>query len=197
LEVDTNDAVPPLGISCKARFEKEADLDQVVNAGVEVSAAAHPKKSVYLKDIKVDVDRLNNTPQFKIMQAWASKLIKSGDSTVSAQILNKKMLEDVKKSLAGKIDACMSQGQCDLTFPPHSKELKTNLFSYHIVNFAAGHFQLNVSPFCLPEVRLQMVGSSLVVGLKISAIPGDRFYMEEFYVMRSPVLSDLNAWQRS
>ena len=79
----------------------------------------------------------------------------------------------------------------------YSKELKTNLFSYHIVNFAAGHFQLNVSPFCLPEVRLQMVGSSLVVGLKISAISGDRFYMEEFYVMRSPVLSDLNAWQRS
>ena len=197
MEVDTNDAVPPLGISCKARFEKEADLDQVVNAGVEVSAAAHPKKSVYLKEIGVDVARLNNSPQFKIMMAWASKQVKSGDSTVSAQILNKKMLEDVKKSLVGKIDAGMSQGQCDLTFPPHSKELKTNLFSYHIVHSADSHFQLNVSPFCLPEVRLQMVGSSLVVGLKISAIPGDRFYMEEFYVMRSPVLSDLNAWQRS
>jgi len=197
LEVDTNDAVPPLGSSCKARFDGMAGLDKVVNAGVEVSAAAHPKKSVYLKEIGVDVAKLNNSPQFKIMMAWASKQVKLGDSTVSAQILNKKMLEDVKKLLAGKIDAGMSQGQCDLTFPPHSKELKTNLFSYHIVHSAESHFQLNVSPFCLPEVRLQLLGSSLVVGLKISAISGDRFYMEEFYVMRSPVLSDLNAWQRS
>ena len=87
------------------------------------------------------------------------------------QILNKKLLVDVGKVPASKFDSKMQQGSFDLV-GEQLEEFKQTHGASQLQSMSAQRFSLNVTPFCLPDVRVQLEGDAWLLGLPMSAADG-------------------------
>ena len=124
--------------------------------------------------LEAEAAELAALSQMKTMCSWADKKLKAegADPVVTTVVANKKMLSEIKKAVGGKVDSSLAHGTFKLTFPATHEETKKAVVNYQITRTVPYHSGINVTSFCFGEVRLQLVGTYALFGMRVSELPG-------------------------
>ena len=90
---------------------------------------------------------------------------------VALSFLKKELLEEI-----GKLELLVSpQLACetDLTFQNEQSKLKRSIFSFQLTTLSYPHFDIIVTSFALPEVRLQVLEAYALFLFPVGRVEGD------------------------
>ena len=99
---------------------------------------------------------------------------KTGTGDVACQILNKKLLNDLKIVVADKLDPKIRQGLFITVFDGDHEELGKSLKGYQFshLNNNNNYWNARVTNFGLPDVRFNSSGEYMIFGVLTDRLPG-------------------------
>ena len=171
VEVDDEEEMP---IAVKAIYDV-LEKKSFENVGVTDSAANYPQSPLYndklTDDDKHNLNSLKGLAQYGVMKKWANTQLKrQGGTEVTVEVLNKKLLNDLTKTF-GKLDSKIAQGTFSLV-DADTEDLVDTLKNFQCTMTTEEHYSLNILPFGLAEVRVQIDGDCHMLGWNYDKAPG-------------------------
>ena len=162
--------------------------------GMTADATDFPGKAWYTMAKKDDVEALAEMPPYKLSVKFSEKQMqKNNVPEWTSTIGNRKFLGEIKNVVESGLPAIFSQGKHDLTMDQDHGELQAFIMDFQLSVNQEQSCGINVTSFCLPELRVTIAGSYWLIGIKASALVGDNITkkVEHFENMRVPEALEL------
>ena len=153
-------------------LRSDVEKANVPSHGFSDSLDDYPAMPLLTSAHKAEIVAFGTIPQLQTMLKWSSReLTKSDEQDFTSQFSNKKLLQEIEKVelLVSPQLACKT----DLTFLPSQSELKRSIFSFQLTTLSYPHFDINVTSFALPEVRLQVLEAYALFLFPVGRVEGD------------------------
>ena len=153
-------------------LRSDVEKANVPSHGFSDSLDDYPAMPLLTSAHKAEIVAFGTIPQLQTMLKWSSReLTKSDEQDFTSQFSNKKLLQEIEKVelLVSPQLACKT----DLTFLPSQSELKRSIFSFQLTTLSHPHFDINVTSFALPEVRLQVLEAYALFLFPVGRVEGD------------------------
>eukprot|EP00930_Biecheleria_cincta_P022869 TRINITY_DN16611_c0_g1_i1.p1 TRINITY_DN16611_c0_g1~~TRINITY_DN16611_c0_g1_i1.p1 ORF type:complete len:723 (-),score=162.85 TRINITY_DN16611_c0_g1_i1:110-2278(-) len=166
--VEDPEELPPVA-TCIREDVLQGRLDAV---GFSESVGEFPHKAIVIKGMEGAITDFAATEGWIKMSKWVhAQATKLQEPEYSCEIMNKKFLQETVACFS-KVDSTV-RPRSEILFPPSQAEIRDTLFSYQVQTIGSRSFEVNVTPFCLPEARVAVAGTYGIFGIPLRSASGD------------------------